>query len=161
VRVPVNKLGERLPRKKGVCFRVCLRCNMSLLGHSRHFGALPSTSGPPPGTDMASIPRIVPHPVRRGSYGRPRHRKLPPCWRSARSHADVYSPVPACYGLRYHRATAKQYCSSSSFVARQSVIPGHSQPAPKCLQNNGFRDRSASHPISLMPTHTRKIRVCV
>src|SRR5258708_27853039 len=43
-----------------------------------------------------------------------------PCGRSARSQAVVYSAVPACDGLRFHSATAQQYCSSSSFVALQS-----------------------------------------
>ena len=39
----------------------------SAWGQTRHFGALPSTSGPPPGTDMAPIPGIVRRPVHGGS----------------------------------------------------------------------------------------------
>jgi hypothetical protein len=41
-----------------------------------------------------------------------------PCGRSAKSHAVAYSRVLACVRLRRHSATAKQYCPSSSAVAR-------------------------------------------
>jgi hypothetical protein len=60
---------------------------------------------------MAPIPRIV----------RPRGR-------SARSQAIVHSAVLAHFGLRFHSATAKQYCSSSSFVARHLTSRTASPP---------------------------------
>jgi hypothetical protein len=74
--------------------------------------------GCPPITDIAPIARMVRRAVYRGVSGRPRHRKVPPLRRSARSQAVAVSPGLACGRLRRHSATAKQYCPSSSTVAR-------------------------------------------
>ena len=84
----------------------------------RYGGAISqaATSGLTPGPDMAPIPKTVQHPVQ-GTRD-DRSLKLSRRWRSARSQTLVPSPGQACCALRYHRATAKQYCSSSSFVAR-------------------------------------------
>jgi hypothetical protein len=87
----------------------------------------------PQGTDIAPIPRIV----RRAVHGVTLDdRDIGPSLRwaqrkSARSRAVVYSPAPACDGLRFHSATAKQYCSSSSFVARRSRLPAHGVHQPE------------------------------
>ena len=53
-----------------------------------------------------------------GHKRRPRHLKAPG-ERSNRSQAVVYSRVTGCDRLRFHSATAKQYCPSSSAVARR------------------------------------------
>jgi hypothetical protein len=46
--------------------------------------------------------------------------RLPATRRSAKSLSVSYSQVVACGRLQHHSATAKQYCPSSSTVARQT-----------------------------------------
>ena len=72
-------------------------------GTRRHLGAPPSTSDPPPRSDIPSIRRATP-------FGR-----------STKSQAAAYSRVLACASLRHHSATVKQYCPSSSAAARHSI----------------------------------------
>jgi len=68
---------------------------------SRHFDALPATSGPPQITDIAATPGIerkeTPAASETAGYGR-----------SAKSQAAAYSRVLACASLRHHSAKAKQ-----------------------------------------------------
>jgi len=78
------------------------------------------------------------HPAPRGdSTGSSPTPETSPSWRSARSWTAVRSPSQVCCGLGYHRATAKQYCSSSSFVARHLpvspdlLIHGFQKPPPR------------------------------
>lgn len=59
-------------------------------------------------------PRTAWFPVRLGT-------ETPLLERGTKSKAVAYSRVTACDRLRFHSATAKQYCSSSSAVARHAT----------------------------------------
>lgn len=95
---------------------------MSASGQTRRFGVLPSTSGPVPGTDIDPIPRNVWYPSMRRKR-RLRHRDNYRLWRSGNSQAVRRFRILACVKLLHHSATAKEYCPSSSAVARHFPNP--------------------------------------
>jgi hypothetical protein len=78
-----------------------------------------SSSGLPPTTDIARLLRCSAGTLAIREYLVARNiGKLSPTRHSAKSQTVARSRGLACGRLRRHSATAKQYCSSSSIVAR-------------------------------------------
>jgi hypothetical protein len=69
----------------------------------------------------------------------------PPVRHRAGSQAIADLPIGARGGLRHHRATAKEYCPSSSTVARQRT-PGHDERPP------GSRSCSVAFRVTFIPS---------
>jgi hypothetical protein len=108
--IAAHNVTRQLPTRRAT--QVLRTGTESAPGQSRHFDPLPATSGPPPITDIAPTPGIKRIETTAAS-------ETAPYGRSAKSQAPAYSRVLACASLRHHSATAKQYCPSSSTVARQ------------------------------------------
>jgi hypothetical protein len=71
-----------------------------------------------PRTGHGADPQDCSAPCPRGSKGRPKRLKTAPASAECQLADSRTFSRQACWRLRYHRAMAKQYCSSSSLVAR-------------------------------------------